>query len=233
MLENCSSNQADVLSGVPQRTILGPILFLVFINDLPEVVKHSSVQLFADDCILFKHIESSGNAMKLQQDLTSLEESDQQWQMKFHPEKCTVMRIGTNSRMKRDTNYSLHGHILEVESWSKYLGVNISDDLTWRDHIEKTASKANRTVGFLRRNMRDCSKRVRNAAYVSLARPVVEYACVAWDPHTTEDINRLDQMQRRSARFVCNNYRQNTRLRDTDDKKDLNWEPLPDRRRKH
>jgi len=153
MLENCRSNQADVLSGVPQRTILGPILFLVFINDLPEVVKHSSVQLFADDCILFKHIESSDDAMKLQQNLTRLEESDQQWQMKFHPEKCTVMRIGTNSRMKRDTNYSLHGHILEVESWSKYLGVNISDDLTWRDHIKKTASKANRTVGFLRRNM--------------------------------------------------------------------------------
>ena len=129
------------------------------------------------------------------------------------------MRIGTNSRMKRDTNYSLHGHILEVESWSKYLGVNISDDLTWRDHIKKTASKANRTVGFLRRNMRDCSKRVRNAAYVSLARPVVEYACAAWDPHTTEDINRLDQMQRRSGRFVCNNYRQNTRLRDTNNKR--------------
>ena len=124
MLENCRSNQADVLSGVPQRTILGPILFLVFINDLPEVVKHSSVQLFADDCILFKHIESSGNAMKLQQELTSLEESDQQWQMKFHPEKCTVMRLGTNSRMKRDTNYSARTHprsrVIEQVPWSQY-----------------------------------------------------------------------------------------------------------------
>ena len=74
MLENCRSNQADVLSGVPQGTVLGPLLFLVFINDLPEVVKHSSVKLFADDSILFKHIKSSDDAMKLQQDLTSLEE---------------------------------------------------------------------------------------------------------------------------------------------------------------
>lgn len=135
--------------------------------------------------------------------------------------------------MKRDTNYSLHGHILEVESWSKYLGVNISDDLTWRDHIKKTASKANRTVGFLRRNMWDCSKRVRNAAYVSLAQPVVEYACAAWDPHTTEDINRLDQVQRRSARFVCNNYKDRTPGCVTQMTKDLNWQQLPDRRRKH
>ena len=160
----------------PFRCTTGPLLFLVFINDLPEVVKHSSVKLFADDCIMFKHIKRSDDATKLQQDLTSLEEWEQQWQMKFHPGKCTMMWIGTNSRMKRDTNCSLHGQILEVESSSKYLGVNISDDLTWKDHIEKTASKANRTVGFLRRNMRDCNKRIRNAAYVSLARPVVEYA---------------------------------------------------------
>ena len=124
MLENCRSNQADVLSGVPQGTVLGPLLFLVFINDLPEVVKHSSVKLFADDSILFKHIKSSYDAMKLQQDLTSLEEWEQQWQMKFHPEKCTVMRIGANSSMKRDTNYSAWTHprsrVIEQVPWSQY-----------------------------------------------------------------------------------------------------------------
>jgi hypothetical protein len=69
--------------------------------------------------------------MKLQQDLTSLEEWEQQWQMKFHPEKCTVMRIGANSSMKRDTNYSLHGHILEVESSSKYLGAISATSYFW------------------------------------------------------------------------------------------------------
>ena len=93
--------------------------------------------------------------------------------------------------------------------------------------------KANKTGGFLRRNLKDCSKKVRNAAYTALVRPTLEYACTAWDPHTAEDINRLDQVQRRAARFVSNNYHDKTQRCVTQMIRDLHWEPLPVRRTNH
>ena len=213
-------------------TVLGPLLVLVFTNDLPEVIKHSSVKLFSDDCILFKHIKSSDDAMKLQQDLTSLEDWEQQWQMKVHTEKCSDADRHQQPYQEGHKLLSARTHprsrVIEQVPWSQY-----QRRPNMEDHIKKTASKANRTVDFLRRNMGKCSKRVRNAAYVSLVRPVVEYACAAWDPHTTEDINRLDEVQRRSARFVCINYRDRTPGCVTQMTKNLNWEQLPDRRREH
>ena len=139
--------------------------------------------------------------------------------MKFHPQKCTVIRIRPNNKFKRETRYSLHGHTLEVETTSKYLGVNISEDLSWKHHTEVTANKANKTVGFLRRNLRDCSKKVRNAAYTALVRPTLEYACTAWDPHTAEDITCLDHVQRRAARFESNNYHDKTPMCNPDDQR--------------
>ena len=121
--------------------------------------------------------------------------------------------MGTNNRFKRDTDYTLHGHTLEVEQSSKYLGLNISKDLLWKHHVEITAntSKACKTIGFLRRNLRCCSKHVRNSTYTSLVNPTVEYTCAAWNPLLrSEDVNRLDQVQR-AARFICNNYSDKTR----------------------
>ena len=89
LLDGCRSHQADVISGVPQGTVLGPLLFLAFINDLPESVKASDPRLFADDCLLYKLINCDADAESVQQDLLALEEWERKWQMKFHPEKVS------------------------------------------------------------------------------------------------------------------------------------------------
>ena len=112
LLDGRRSSQADVISGVPQGTVLGPLLFLAFINDLPEAVNQPGFRLFADDCLLYRLIRSDADAKRLQEDLEALEKWEKMWQMKFHPEKCKVIRINTKKRYERQSNYKLLEHTL-------------------------------------------------------------------------------------------------------------------------
>ena len=185
LLDRSKSQQADVISGVPQGTVLGPLLNLAFINNLPESVKGSDPRLFADDCLLYKIINCDADAEAVQQDLLALEEWERKRQMKFYPEKCQVIRIITNKRFEGQTEYRLHCHTLEVVDNGKYLGVTISNDLSWHRHVDAVAANASRTLGFLRRNLGQCTMDVKSTAYTSLVRPVLDYASPAW--HTTRD----------------------------------------------
>ena len=199
------SSPAPVVSGVPQGSVLGPILFLVFINDLPECVS-SCTRLFADDCVLYREINSAADCDILQQDLAHLEEWEQKWGMDFHPDKCSILRV----HRKRDPllhNYSLKGHILASEQHTKYLGVLISQDLTWTTHINTMVKKANSVLGFLRRNLRVSNEHTKEAAYKTLVRPHLEYCCTVWNPHTKDLKHRVEMVQRRAARFTTRRYR--------------------------
>lgn len=230
-LEGVLSSPVGVQSGVPQGTVLGPLLFLAFINDLPESVQFSSVKLFADDSLLFKRISSPADSLQLQQDLSSLEQWESTWQMEFNPSKCTVIRIAPNKKKPiLPTSYSLHGQTLETTPSSKYLGVLISDDLSWSSHVQATVNKGNRTVGFLRRNFRECTTTVRAATYKAMVRPVLDYASPVWDPISQKDVTELEKVQRRAARYVHNNYSDRTPGCVTSMLKTLQWEPLADRR---
>ena len=101
-------------------TILVPLLFLAFINNLLESTRNSDARLFADDCLLYRHIASSNDSALLQQDLTALERWEETWQMTFHPAKCTVIKISTNRRQIINTSYQLHGHTLEVPRLTRH-----------------------------------------------------------------------------------------------------------------
>ena len=132
---------------------MGPLLFLTYINDLPEHTQ-SEARLFADDCLLFRKITKTTDAEQLQQDLTSLQDWEQQWQMEFHPQKCTVIHI-SNKRQPIKSKYLLHGHTLEEVSSAKYLGVTIHNKLKWNEHISNIKTKATKTLGFIKRNLKD------------------------------------------------------------------------------
>lgn len=112
----------------------------------------SDAKLFADYCLVYQLIRNQRNAAKLQEDLTALEGWEHRWQMSFHPEKCTVIRV-SNKRQPLQTSCTLHGHQLEVVESGKYLGVTIFQDLQWTNHINTTIDKAIRKLGFLRRNL--------------------------------------------------------------------------------
>ena len=126
-VERATSDSVEVLSGVPQGTVLGPLLFLVVINrDLPDCVQ-SKIRLFSqiDDCILYRHIKNQNDCNILQDDLNSLAELEKKCRITFHPEKCSAIRM-TRSRNPISSNYSLKGHTLEVEDSTRCLGVEFS-----------------------------------------------------------------------------------------------------------
>jgi hypothetical protein len=176
------SDNAHVDSGVPQDTVLGPLLFLCHINDLPECVK-SQVRLFADDCLLYREIKSQQGHQTLQEDLTSLELWADKWGMKFNAKKCYIMSM----RQKSSYFYQLDQHILEQVKTNPFLGLNISDDLKRSSHISKITSKTSSTLGFLRRNLRQCPQECKKIAYLAMVRSTLEYGCLIWDPYTNKD----------------------------------------------
>ena len=146
-----SSKSSPVISGVPQGTVIGPLLFLIYINDMPDEVK-SRIALIADDAYLYRSISSAEDAAQLQNDLDNLVSWESKWSMQFHPDKCLLLRV-TNKRNVIDTEYSIHGEILKKVDKAKYLGIVISKNLAWNKHIDLITSKATNTRLFLQRNL--------------------------------------------------------------------------------
>ena len=119
---------------------------------MPEMVKSSETKLFADDSLLFRTINNQADSVLLQNDLASLQDWEDKWQMSFNAKKCQVIRITPKNRPPLPTTYKLHGHTLDTVDASKYLGVTISNNLTWDRHIDNAIGKGNKTLGFIRRN---------------------------------------------------------------------------------
>ena len=114
VLDGSHSDWSDVLSGVPQGTVLGSLLFLAYINDMPESLRSSDCRLFADDSLLYCVVNKASDCKLLQQDLTVLEQWEATWQMSFNLSKCTVIRVSTGRRHKFQSTYTLHGQTLDV-----------------------------------------------------------------------------------------------------------------------
>ena len=147
--------------------------------------------------------------------------------MEFHPEKCHVIPI-TRNKNPVHNRYTLNGHTLSIATNTKYLGVTLSSDLCWNDHINNITNKANRTLAFVRRNLKISSPRLKSIAYFSLVRPLLEYASPVWDPYTQENIMKIEMVQRRAARYVTNNYNRTASV--TDMLNRLEWKTLSHRR---
>jgi hypothetical protein len=227
LVEGEFSPPVSVDSGVPQGSVLGPLLFLCHINDLPVRVL-SQVRMFADDCLLYRQINTEEDHANLQKDLKALEEWAHMWGMSFNATKCYVMRIG-RGRSISNWIYTLCGHPLEQVQQNPYLGVHLSDDLKWSCHITKVTKKANNILAFLRRNLQNCPRTLKETAYKTLVRSITEYSCTVWNPHLKGDISTLEAVQRRAARFVMHNYSWESSV--TEMMETLGWQSLEQRRR--
>jgi hypothetical protein len=221
-LRSCS-----VHSGVPQGTVLGPLLFLCYINDLPSCVI-SQVRLFADDCLLYRSIKSINDQIHYNKIYSHSKSGQQQWGMRFNATKCYLMTINiTKNPLTFD--YTLDSHNLEKVTENPYLGITISDNLKWNTNINKISNKASSMLGFIRRNLRHCTSSLKQTAYASLIRSVMYSSCVVWDPYLRKDIDKLENIQRRAVRFVkiitAGIAAQQPCFRT------LKWQPLADRRR--
>ena len=222
MLDGVSSEAVSVDSGVPQRSVLEPGLFLFYINDLQSRLT-SKVRLLADDTIIYITIANKDDASTLQENLNKLGQWENEWCMKFHPDKCNVLRV-TNKTKKTEANYHLYGHTLELVTSAKYLGLTITNKLQWDQHINNITAKTNKTLGFLRRNLKIPSIRIKEQAYQTLVRQLVEYASTVWNPYTKTEINKIEAVQRRAARYVVNNQRNRSSVSNILQR--LKWRPL-------
>ena len=202
VVDGCCSDSTSVDSGVPQGTVLCPLLFLCYINDLPDSAV-SQVRLFADDCLLYREINTFQDHITLQQDLKNLESWADTWGMRINATKCYVLSINNKSNF----SYSLNNTILKEVPNNPYLDILLSQDMKWRDHIASITKKANSTLGFPRRNLRHCPTSCRRNSYLSLVRSVLEHGSVVWDPYLKKDIDALERVQRRAARFITGDYR--------------------------
>ena len=190
----------NILSGIPQGSVLGPLLFLIYINDLPNCVS-SLVKLFADD---LKLIANAQDKSLVEKDLRSLEHWESIWLLEFNHDKCKVLH--TNIISNPCHEYILDGERIKVSDQEKDLGVLTSDTLLWNDQINSCISKANKLICWITRNLINKDKSVMVPVYKTLIRPQLEYCVQLWNPAPEHGnwslILKIEGVQRRFTRMI-------------------------------
>lgn len=205
------SDSTAVLSGVPQGSVLGPLLFLLFVNDIPACVK-SNACLYADDTLIFREIATPEDARVLQDDIDHLFAWTKRWLLPFNLAKCKVLRVRVSGCAATRTpppvyTLALGSHPLEVVEELVYLGLVLTKNLKMKSQTERLTSKARAALGIIIRNLSMCSPQVKLKLYCSMVRPILEYASAAAGPSLITDIARLEMVQRRAVRFITGTLR--------------------------
>ena len=180
------SSYVEVTSGVPQGSVLGPMLFLVYINDISNAIT-SQINLFADDSVLYRNIRNQNDQVILQNDLDTISSWAEKWLMDLNINKCSVLSI-TLKHNSIFHDYNILGATPMRVTNHDYLGVTISSDLNWLRHVTNISNKASRTLGLLIRTLSPCSQNVRSIAYKMLVHPQLEYASDVWNTYTMKCI---------------------------------------------
>ena len=184
------------------------------------------MRFFADDTAIYLTLENKSDSDKLQRDLDRLQTWEARWDMEFNPSKCQVVRV-TSSRISLQTQYILHGQVLEAVSSARYFQVDISSILSWNSHLDRITANATRSLGFIKRIIKTKSPQIRGMAYQSLVRPQLEYASAVWDPNTKDKTHKVEMVQRRTARWTLSDYDRTTSV--TSLQSQLNWQTLEER----
>ena len=201
-MNGCNSHSLPAISGVLQGSVLGPLLFISYINDVTSVISSDSdLNLFADDIVLYRVIKNPADFDQLQSDINSVSSGKH---LKFNASKCRQMFI---SRKKvnslKPPCFKIEGTALTPTNEYKYLGVTITSDLTWKPHITNICNKTRKLIGlFYRRFYNNCSSQTLLKLYLSYIRPHLEYSSAVWNPHLKGEIADIEKVQKFALR-VC------------------------------
>ena len=204
VLGNVSSDWAPVTSSVPQGSVLGPTLFIIYINDLVDIISSETI-LYADDTKILKPISNTADRDKLQLDLNNVIGWTEKWLMKLNIDKCKVMHFGKhNQRYIYTLNDYVTGMPIPIVTTEaeRDLGIQLTSDLKFSCQCSAAASKANYQLGLLKRTFISRDKFLWKKLYTTYVRPHVEFAVQAWNPYYVKDINLLEKVQRRATK-IC------------------------------
>ncbi len=202
MVNGNPSSWAEVISGVPQGSVLGPVLFVIFINDMPTNVS-SFLSLFADDAKLYAKSTTPEQQSIIQDDLEKLQSWSDTWQLHFNKAKCKALYIGKDNRKESYYMQSNDNPVkLDESEAEKDLGVIVDNALNFSTHISEAIKKANTKLGMIKRTFTCLNEAMLTQLYTAIVRPHLEYANVVWHPHQQQHINALEAVQHRATRLI-------------------------------
>jgi ribonucleases P/MRP protein subunit RPP40 len=193
------SDWSRVSSGVPQGSVLGPVLFIIYINDIDSGLV-STIGKFADDTKMCKSVSSIEGVRCLREDLVKLSEWANDWQMSFNTDKCSVIHIGKGNGQHR---YSLCGSLLRESTQERDLGIIVDNSMKFSEQCNAAIKKANSTLGLIRRSIKSKSNNIVTKLYKALVRPKLEYCVQVWRPYLKKDIENMEKVQRRATKMIA------------------------------
>jgi hypothetical protein len=217
-------------AGVPQGSILGPLLFLIFVNDIVINIE-SDIHLFADDTSLLEIIENYQESYaKLNRDLDRLNIWAKKWLITFNATKTVYLKVSRKVNPGPKPILLLNGIVIKEVKNHKHLGLTFSDTLSWSEHINNLVLKASRCVGHLRRICREVPRECLEILYKSMIRPILEYGNIIFDGSHDTHLKRLENVQRQAA-ITCTGAYRHTKHENL--LEELGWQPLSHRSRQH
>jgi hypothetical protein len=200
VLDGEESEWRDVTSGVPQGSVLGPVLFLIFIRDLDRAADDAAkIKKFADDTKVAKKIAGESDKDMLQAVLDKMMDWANRWGMEFNRQKCKVMHFGAGNPKH---SYSMGDHVLETTDEEKDVGVIMSSNLKPSSQCARAAKTASVVLGQVSRSFKYRDKRIFPRLYTRYVRPHLEFASPAWNPSYQKDIEVLEKVQQRALKMV-------------------------------
>jgi hypothetical protein len=202
VINGVNSQWLPVLSGVPQGSIMGPLLFLLYIDDISSSLNYSKIMVFADDTKLYMTINSELDCHKLQADLNEIINWSKTWKMNLNVTKCKILTV-TRKRNPVMYNYCMNNEQLERCEYIRDLGIIINNTLTWCNHVQSIVSKANKVMGLIKRTLGyNAPTSVSKQLYISLVRSILEYGTPVWSGMTVHDTVLIERVQRAATRFM-------------------------------
>ena len=196
------SQSIQVKSGVPQGGILSGLMFILFMNDLPDCFSFVKTSMYADDAKLYAPILDTDSTTSIQADLNSLSAWCNRWKMKLNAEKCFYIHYIPQNREKNYPIYFIDGIELERKENATDLGIVINENFKFHSQVNKACKKANQIINTIRRSFKSRNPRFLESMYKTYVRPHLEYCVQVWNPVNIGDINAIERVQNRFTRML-------------------------------